>query len=299
MKIYQMLATSSFTAAFLSLSGTALASSTATNYWGFCKDNLAYSDAAMTVRRGEADWVCAAPAPQDTGDAAEPNTARCVSGQRRECEVGAGGDPALAQGSRDVPRDAWYWVPGTSDRFPDVRCQCGCFSGDVMILTTSGMLPISKLASSASAVGGYSVATVSNGKSALAASPRLFNKDFTVGPETKDIYNVETESGQSLTMTDSHPVVILTEEGSRMVQAKTLTLGTRLLQADGRQSHVTAISTWQLPFDANKVYNLDTHGKSDADHVIVANGLQVGDLYWQHKLSERASRAANLTHGNN
>ena len=93
--------------------------------WGFCKGKLAYKEATYTTRKPASDWLCSTPTAKETGDAVTPNTLRCLNGQRRECEIGAGG--IAGRGSHNVPRNAWYWIPGSTLKFPDVRCQCGCF----------------------------------------------------------------------------------------------------------------------------------------------------------------------------
>jgi len=49
-----------------------------------------------------------------------------------------------------------------------------------------------------------------------------------------------------------------------------------------------------LPKDGNVVYNVSTGDKRGEGGIIAANGLQMGDLQWQMRLSERESRASNL-----
>ena len=49
-----------------------------------------------------------------------------------------------------------------------------------------------------------------------------------------------------------------------------------------------------LPSGANKVFNLDTKGKTAEGHVILANGLRVGDVVWQRALSEKEARIRNI-----
>ena len=261
-------------------------------YWGFCDGNVAYSDAGFKSRKPEADWVCQAPTALDTGEASQPNTNRCIAGQRRECEIGAGGETSLV-GDHNVANSAWYWIPGSSEKYPDIKCQCGCFTEDVNILTTQGYKSIEEMAKTASLIGGYSVATLGD-ENALTPSERLVNKDFTVGPEDKVVYHIVVDSGSSITLTDSHPVLISDEFGRSMVQARSVTEDSQLVLANGDLTRVEKIETIRLSHDKNLVYNLNTKGSTEAQHVIMANGFQVGDLYWQKKLSEQSSRAQNI-----
>ncbi|MDQ3233855.1 MAG: Hint domain-containing protein [Pseudobdellovibrionaceae bacterium] len=261
-------------------------------FWGFCKDGKAFSDAAMTLPKAESDWVCALPTGAETGIHVETSTARCLLDQRENCEFGAGGSGA--RGDHNVPRAAWYWLAGLTADQPDVRCECGCFTGDVKVLTHLGPMRLDEASTKASSLGGISMAVQRDERGGYKGSARLTNKNFVVGPEEKPIVHIATVSGQNLTMTDGHPVLVLRKGNWQMVRAEELVFGDTVMSAEGTEDKVSEITSHLLPESDRLVYNFDTQGKSDYEHIIFANGLRVGDLHWQKRLSEENSRSENL-----
>lgn len=264
-----------------------------TTYWGYCQDGRAFHDEAYSHPKSEADWVCKAPTAAVTGLAAEANTQRCLLDQKENCQLDAGGS-ASARGAHDVPRLAWYWAPGFSEAFPDVRCECGCFSGEVPIYTSRGYVPIQSLAASASSWGGLMVAQRGQGEGLWTLSRPLFNLDFVVGPELKPLLRLETRGGRILQLTLSHPLLVLREGRWQMVRAEELEIGDHLLDAAQREDPITSLASLAPEGRPPLVYNFDTGGKSSLEHVILAGGLQVGDLHWQKRLDERKSRLENV-----
>ncbi len=263
------------------------------DYWGFCKDGKAYSDAALQVPRPAADWVCQAPTADQTGEAVERNSLRCLLDQSANCQVGAGGLMAT-HGGHNVPREAWYWIPGVTNEFPDVRCECGCFTGDVEVLTDRGPMRMDRAAADATVLGGISMGILDAESGVTKGSRRLTKRDFVVGPEEKPVVHLETTAGRSLTMTDSHPVLIARDGTWQMMRAENLQVGDVLVTGEMGEDSVRALSSYRLPEEQKLVYNFDTQGVNDYEHLIVANGLRVGDLHWQKRLAERDHRAANL-----
>lgn len=262
-------------------------------YWGFCKEGKAFNDAGFTSRKPDADWVCQAPTANETGEAIERNTLRCLLDQKQACQVGFGGDPS-ERGDHNVPGGAWYWIPGASQQHPDVRCECGCFTGDVEVLTHLGPMRMDIVSQNASALGGISVEVLGGETAELKASARLRNPDFVVGPEEKPIVHIVTSADHSLTMTDSHPILVLRNDNWQMVRAEDLNFGDTLMNAAGVEEKVTELTSYLLPDSNRLVYNFDTKGKTDYEHIIVANNLRVGDLNWQKRLDEQKHRTENL-----
>jgi hypothetical protein len=262
-------------------------------YWGFCDGAKAYADAAFTVAKPDADWVCQAPTADQTGEAIERNTLRCLLDQKETCQVGAGGDTAV-RGDHNVPRGAWYWIPGATTEYPDVRCECGCFTGDVEVLTHLGPVRMDEAAKKASSLGGLSMAVFGSEAGDFKGSARLKNPDFVVGPEEKPIVHISTASGKTLTLTDSHPMLVRREGNWLMTRAENLVFGDVLMNVNGTEDSVAELSSYLLPESNRLVYNFDTKGKTDYEHIIVANGLRVGDLHWQKRLDEQNHRAENL-----
>lgn len=262
-------------------------------YWGFCNNGQAYNDAGFTSPKPDADWVCQAPTADQTGEAIERNTLRCLLDQKESCQTNAGGDPG-SRGDHNVPRGAWYWIPGATDQYPDVRCECGCFTGDVEVLTHLGPMRMDIVSAKASALGGVSIAVLADETARLKGSSRLRNPDFVVGPEEKPIVHIVTSAGHSLTMTDSHPVLVQRDGSWQMVRAERLAFGDALLDANGGEEKVTELTSYLLPERSRLVYNFDTKGANEYEHIILANGLRVGDLNWQKRLAEQNSRSENL-----
>lgn len=257
--------------------------------WGYCQNGLAYQEQEMIHRKPEADKVCSLPTAKDSGDP-DAVTGRCALKQQEVCMVGAGG---LAEGENSVPREAYFQ---TRARLNDgsaiwVRCVCGCFSKDVLILTNQGWIPIGQMVEQNPSQH-YRVA-IPSFDGALSASDVLRQKDFTVGPEEKPILKL-TIGDRSLTMTDSHPIMLLRDGKKDMVQAQAARIGDAMLGLDGQPQIITAIETLYLPSGDNKVFNIDTRGKTAADHLIGANGFMVGDVIWQNYLSTLESRASHL-----
>jgi hypothetical protein len=262
-------------------------------YWGFCNGTRAYTDAAYTEAKPQADWVCQAPTADAAGEAIERNTLRCLLDQKQSCQLGGGGD-AASRGDHNVPRDAWYWIPGATVQYPDVRCQCGCFAGDVEVLTHLGPMRMDEASQKASSLGGLSMAIFTSEQSGVKGSARLRNSDFVVGPEEKPLVHIITAAGKTLSLTDSHPVLVMRAGSWQMLRAEDLSVGDKLMSGTGTEDSVMELTSYRLPEASRLVYNFNTQGKNDYEHIVVANGLRVGDLNWQKRLDERHSRSDNF-----
>jgi len=263
--------------------------------WGYCEEGLAYfekpqrlhlpsefgsgHDMVVGPRNPDADWICRLPTARETGVDIRANTNRCNSADRRQCQ---GED---IPGDHDVPTDAWYRIPGSA-AYPDVRCQCGCFAGEVFLATTKGHFKISEIAEIAK-YQNVSLLT-RNG-----TSKDLRGPDFTVGPEKKEVITIETDQDH-ITLTGNHPVLKLIDGKETMVTADTIVVGDLLVSYAKKPVQVESVSAGVLDSSANLVYNVDNNSSEESDHVVIANGLIMGDLYWQKKLSEQSSRINNI-----
>jgi len=122
----------------------------------------------------------------------------------------------------------------------------------------------------------------------LAANASLSSWDYgtsgltamTIGPEQKPLVWVTTTAGQSIGLTETHGVLLAT---GFMARAEELKVGDALVDIDGVPQKITKID--RRPADGD-VYNVLTDaGLNDKPgHVIFANQLAVGDLYWQNIL---------------
>lgn len=241
-----------------------------------------------TTDDGPNAWICNRPNGLETGE--EPTT-RCQVSTQSNCQIGAGGESSVA-GFHNVPRDAWFLESSKTPGIGMIRCQCGCFTGDMSLLTTEGWLTFQNAALSASKKPFRVAVPGREGK--LFASEWLANKDFTVGPEEKPVIRLETTDGSAVHLTENHPVLIVREDEQVMVQAKSLRVGDSLLRMDGQSTSIKRLNRFLLPAQDKKVFNVDTKEKTAEGHVILVNGLQMGDVKWQLRLSEREAREENL-----
>ena len=100
------------------------------------------------------------------------------------------------------------------------------------------------------------------------------------GPEKKPVIQLDLVNGKTLSVTDTHPM--LTEMG--VVQAKNLTIGSRLLTKDGHWVTLSSISTKKYE---DHVFNIELAGSHETDHLIYGNGIVTGDLHLQQKLQTK------------
>jgi hypothetical protein len=215
---------------------------------------------------------------------------RCINTDSLFCEGGTP-DP-IAGAPRDVPNGGMYWylVPALGN-LPNVRCMCGCFTADTEVLTNMGWHSIDRILSASSSLE-VQVALPALGNQEYSSIRK--SKDFTKGPETIPVLKIETTHGNAIRITTKHPVPTFRKGTKVMVQASALKVNDVLFSADGSQTAILAISQQLLPKDGNVVYNVSTGDKRGEGGIIAANGLQMGDLQWQMRLSERESRASNL-----
>jgi hypothetical protein len=117
-------------------------------------------------------------------------------------------------------------------------------------------------------------ATIQTADGKLARSLRAV-----AGPETEKVLTLVTTSGHSVTVTRKHP--IKTSDGIKLAQE--LKLGDTLYTVSGP----TILGAIRKSSYAGLVYNFALPGGALNNHLVVANGLVVGDLYLQKKLSRR------------
>jgi hypothetical protein len=242
------------------------------------------------VNHPELDYICAYPTASESDDPELRNTTRCINADKKHCELGAGG--VAGPGDHSIPKDAWYAQTGVTKNFPNIRCQCGCFVGETNIAGISDYERIDVLAERAKVMPvGIRLFSQTRGQ---AVSQPLRGADFTVGPEDKPVIRIATTSGASVTLTEFHPILVQRNNVWTMIQAKNLEIADVLMNEDGKIAVVESLDSYKLDSALNKVYNLDTRAADPEDHVISANGILVGDIYWQKRLSEESSRVENL-----
>jgi len=101
----------------------------------------------------------------------------------------------------------------------------------------------------------------------------------TAGGETNPMVVLQLASGGTLSATEQHAILLSTGE---MVAAKDLKVGQALVKQDGSLTRIVQIS--RVP-TTDDVFNVLTDaGFSHKGHMVVANGVIVGDLMWQNTL---------------
>jgi hypothetical protein len=114
----------------------------------------------------------------------------------------------------------------------------------------------------------------------LSFTPRKLSGK-TAGGEELPLVWLELENGSSLGLTTEHAVLISTGE---MVAARELEAGRHYLVLENGES--VAIRGIERRPTTENVYNVLTDaGLNHKGHLIVANGVIVGDIMWQNTLS--------------
>jgi len=161
-------------------------------------------------------------------------------------------------------------------------CRCGCLARqtEVFVEQASGAQWVE-----IEALPGHEAETK---LFSLAANATLASWDYgtagltamTIGPEQKPLVWVTTTAGQSIGLTETHGVLLAT---GFMARASELQVGDTLVDIDGVPQKIVNIDRRMADGD---VYNVLTDaGLNDKPgHVIFANQLAVGDLYWQNIL---------------
>ena len=94
---------------------------------------------------------------------------------------------------------------------------------------------------------------------------------------THVIFDIRTESGGELKVTDKHPVLV---DSGRIVEAQSLKAGQRLIKADGtRDRIVSVVKTSHF----GKVYNLKPAATNRVANILVAQGFLVGSSRYQNE----------------
>jgi hypothetical protein len=103
----------------------------------------------------------------------------------------------------------------------------------------------------------------------------------TAGSEDKPLVVLHTADGALLAATELHAILLST---GAMIAAKDLEVGQSMVRQDGSFSTIASITRESTKDD---VFNVLTNaGLNHKGHMIVANGLIVGDLMWQNTLAK-------------
>jgi len=94
---------------------------------------------------------------------------------------------------------------------------------------------------------------------------------------THVIFDIRTESGGELKVTDKHPVL---EASGRIVEARTLKPGQQLIKADGTFDRITSVDKTT---HFGKVYNLKPAATNHVANILIAQGFLVGSSRFQNE----------------
>lgn len=109
---------------------------------------------------------------------------------------------------------------------------------------------------------------------------------MTIGPEREPLVWITTTSGAKIGLTETHGVLLA---NGYMAKAVELQRGDMVVNMHGEPEIVAEIERKETTED---VYNVltDAGTENKPGHIIFANGLAVGDLYWQNILEAEFRR---------
>lgn len=110
------------------------------------------------------------------------------------------------------------------------------------------------------------------------AAPSLVSqrlKKITAGPEELPLFRFHLDNGRTLAVTSYHGMVL---SDGRVVHAKDVSVNDLFLSKDGNPVSVLDISRAPTELD---VFNFELDVADPQEHIMVAEDVLVGDLFWQ------------------
>jgi len=160
--------------------------------------------------------------------------------------------------------------------FVTAYCTSGCYTPDQQISFASGDEPILS-----------ALDTLRTGVKTLTPDSTLENvklKTDDVASYSRDLHDaslvtfeIRTKSGGQLRVTDKHPVLV---DDGRLVEARTLKAGTKLIKADGSRDAIVSVT--QTPY-FGKAYNLRPVATNRVANILIAQGFLVGSSRFQNE----------------
>jgi hypothetical protein len=185
----------------------------------------------------------------------------------------------------EIGKDNCYYVTETTERpfYVVAYCEAGCYAPDQRLLFSDGEATVQDAARE----GREDLMTL--GPDATLDDLKLQRN--TVSSYTTDardsehvLYEVSTETGGLLRVTNEHPVV--TSEG-RLVKAETLVAGDELLRVDGTPERIVEV---RKTTHFGKVFNVRPVSRDAVSNVLVAQGYLVGSARFQNEDVEHLNR---------
>lgn len=172
-------------------------------------------------------------------------------------------------------------------------CAQGCFAGETELLTDVagngklGWASASKMASTMTASLASGVASGSKlmsmaddaGLRSVSLTSRSVER-FVNGPEVPPLFVFTLSNGSTLRVTQHHPMVL---HSGKIIEASQVERHNAFMGTDGRRVEILSITREKTDSD---VFNFQTAGETQLSHVIVAEGVLVGDLKLQNELQD-------------
>jgi hypothetical protein len=166
-------------------------------------------------------------------------------------------------------------------------CPKGCFAADTQIASSlagdglAGYVQARSVAPKSTVLGMTADASLGN----VLLAP-LSVKRIVLGPEDAELFVFTLANGHTLRVTQHHPMVL---DSGEIVQASQVSPKASFVGLDGKSVAVTSITREKPTAD---VFNFETEGDTQLSHVVVAEGVLVGDLKIQNELSDEETSIA-------
>ncbi len=167
--------------------------------------------------------------------------------------------------------------------FVNAYCTGGCFTPDQQISFASGDEPILS-----------ALDALRTGVRTLSPDSTLENvklKTDDVASYSRDLHDaslvtfeIRTRSGGQLRVTDKHPVLI---DDGRLVEARTLKAGTKLIKADGSRDPIVSVTQTSY---FGKAYTLKPVATNRVANILIAQGFLVGSSRFQNEDADYLNR---------
>lgn len=166
-------------------------------------------------------------------------------------------------------------------------CPKGCFAADTQIASSvaadgvAGYVSAKSVAPKSTVLGMTDDASFNNPVLAPQSVKRIV-----LGPEDAELFVFALSNGHTLRVTQHHPMVL---DSGEIIQASQVGPKMAFVGLDGQSVAVTSITREKPTAD---VFNFETAGDTQLSHVIVAEGVLVGDLKIQNELSDEEGAIA-------
>ena len=159
-------------------------------------------------------------------------------------------------------------------------CPMGCFAADTQILTrvADNGAPDYTAVGQVTAEGSVLAVSDEAGIDAVDLVSHSIERVVS-GPETQPLVALTLSNGATLRVTSHHPMVLAT---GVIVEAAAVTRGAAFIGVDGQIVKVRSVK--QVPA-TDDVFNFETNGTTQLSHVVVAEGVLIGDLKLQNELA--------------